>query len=120
RRGGLPGWPAGHPPRRPAQAVERLIATYRGATPTGAPILRDRADVAAYAAYRMPATFEAVRSALAAVADAVPGWTPGDHVDVGGGRRAPPGAVCAPGARVRRGSRRAQAVTAHARAPETP
>ena len=44
-----------------AQAVERLIASYRGTTPTDAPVLRDRADVAAYAAYRMPATFEAVR-----------------------------------------------------------
>ena len=41
--------------------MERLIANYRGATPTDAPILRDRADVAAYAAYRLPATFEAVR-----------------------------------------------------------
>ncbi len=33
----------------------------------------------------MPATFAAVRSALAAFADAVPGWVPGSHVDVGGG-----------------------------------
>ncbi|MER7973665.1 small ribosomal subunit Rsm22 family protein, partial [Streptomyces sp. NPDC096080] len=75
----------GLPPRQAAQAVDRLIATYRGATPTDAPILRDRADVAAYAAYRMPATFEAVRAALAAFADAVPDWTPERHTDVGGG-----------------------------------
>ncbi|WP_432135726.1 MULTISPECIES: small ribosomal subunit Rsm22 family protein [unclassified Streptomyces] len=75
----------GIPPRQAAQAVDRLIASYRGATPTAAPILRDRADVAAYAAYRMPATFEAVRSALDTFARAVPGWTPGSHVDVGGG-----------------------------------
>ncbi|MGW1326396.1 small ribosomal subunit Rsm22 family protein [Streptomyces antibioticus] len=75
----------GLPSRHAAQAVERLIANYRGATPTDAPILRDRADVAAYAAYRMPATFEAVRAALEAFADAVPEWTPGSHVDVGGG-----------------------------------
>ncbi|MDG9716082.1 small ribosomal subunit Rsm22 family protein [Streptomyces sp. DH24] len=75
----------GLPPRQATQAVERLIANYRGSTPTDAPILRDRADVVAYAAYRMPATFEAVRSALTAFAAAVPGWTPGDHVDVGGG-----------------------------------
>ncbi|MFD8519519.1 small ribosomal subunit Rsm22 family protein [Streptomyces capillispiralis] len=85
----------GLPPRQAAQAVERLIATYRGATPTEAPILRDRADVAAYAAYRMPATFEAVRSALEAFADAVPGWTPGSHVDVGGGTGAAAWAVSA-------------------------
>ncbi|MFG2952382.1 small ribosomal subunit Rsm22 family protein [Streptomyces sp. NPDC048291] len=84
----------GLPPKQAASAVERLIANYRGATPTDAPILRDRADVVAYAAYRMPATFEAVRSALAAFADAVPeGWAPGSHVDVGGGTGAATWAV---------------------------
>ncbi|MFC9929878.1 small ribosomal subunit Rsm22 family protein [Streptomyces sp. NPDC127190] len=81
------------PPTQAAGAVERLIAHYRGDTPTHAPILRDRADVAAYAAYRMPATFEAARSALAALADAVPGWTPAGHVDVGGGTGAATWAV---------------------------
>ncbi|MFH8768385.1 small ribosomal subunit Rsm22 family protein [Streptomyces sp. NPDC017958] len=85
----------GLPPKQAAGAVERLIANYRGATPTDAPILRDRADVAAYAAYRMPATFEAVRSALEAFADAVPDWTPGSHVDVGGGTGAATWAVTA-------------------------
>ncbi|RIH60058.1 small ribosomal subunit Rsm22 family protein [Streptomyces sp. DHE17-7] len=83
----------GLPPRQAAQAVERLIANYRGDTPTDAPILRDRADVVAYAAYRMPATFAAVRSALAEFADAVPGWVPGGHVDVGGGTGAATWAV---------------------------
>ncbi|AZM62621.1 MULTISPECIES: small ribosomal subunit Rsm22 family protein [unclassified Streptomyces] len=94
-RSALAGLLDGLPPRQAAQAVERLIAAYRGATPTAAPILRDRADVAAYAAYRMPATFEAVRSALEAFADAVPGWTPGSHVDVGGGTGAAAWAVSA-------------------------
>ncbi|MEV7872300.1 small ribosomal subunit Rsm22 family protein [Streptomyces sp. NPDC088124] len=75
----------GLPPKQAAQAVDRLIANYRGTTPTDAPVLRDRSDVAAYAAYRMPATFEAVRSALEALADAAPGWAPGSHLDVGGG-----------------------------------
>ncbi|WP_318203836.1 small ribosomal subunit Rsm22 family protein [Streptomyces sp. SCL15-4] len=83
----------GLPPKEVAAAVDRLIANYRGDTPTHAPILRDRADVAAYAAYRMPATFEAVRSALAALADAVPGWTPARHTDVGGGTGAATWAV---------------------------
>ncbi|MFE2062262.1 small ribosomal subunit Rsm22 family protein [Streptomyces sp. NPDC059467] len=84
----------GLPPRQAAGAVDRLIANYRGATPTDAPILRDRADVVAYAAYRMPATFEAVRAALAAFADAMPeGWAPGSHVDVGGGTGAATWAV---------------------------
>ncbi|MEV8548280.1 small ribosomal subunit Rsm22 family protein [Streptomyces glaucescens] len=100
-RAALAGLLDGLPPKRAAQAVDRLIASYRGATPTDAPILRDRADVAAYAAYRMPATFEAVRSALGAFADAAPGWVPGSHTDVGGGTGAATWAVSAtwPGAR---------------------
>ncbi|MEU4655895.1 small ribosomal subunit Rsm22 family protein [Streptomyces sp. NPDC023723] len=92
-RTALAGLLDGLPPRQAARAVERLIANYRGATPTDAPILRDRADVAAYAAYRMPATFEAVRSALAAFAAAVPGWAPATHTDLGGGTGAATWAV---------------------------
>ncbi|MEU5895805.1 small ribosomal subunit Rsm22 family protein [Streptomyces venezuelae] len=95
-RAALAGLLDGLPPRQATQAVERLIANYRGRTPTDAPILRDRADVAAYAAYRMPATFEAVRGALGALADAAPeGWAPGSHVDVGGGTGAATWAVAA-------------------------
>ncbi|MEU0024273.1 small ribosomal subunit Rsm22 family protein [Streptomyces sp. NPDC006335] len=85
----------GLPPKQAGRAVDRLIANYRGTTPTDAPILRDRADVAAYAAYRMPATFEAVRAALEAFAEAVPDWTPADHTDVGGGTGAATWAVTA-------------------------
>ncbi|MFC9510048.1 small ribosomal subunit Rsm22 family protein [Streptomyces sp. NPDC057002] len=92
-RTALAGLLDGLPARQASRAVERLIASYRGATPTDAPILRDRADVAAYAAYRMPATFEAVRSALEAFADAVPGWAPEGHLDVGGGTGAAAWAV---------------------------
>ncbi|HEY9437455.1 MAG TPA: small ribosomal subunit Rsm22 family protein, partial [Streptomyces sp.] len=84
---------AGLPPTQAAQAVERLIASYRGTTPTDAPVLRDRSDVAAYAAYRMPATFEAVRSALGALREAAPDWTPATHTDVGGGTGAASWAV---------------------------
>ncbi|MVO84011.1 rRNA methyltransferase [Streptomyces sp. p1417] len=90
------------PPKAAAQAVDRLIANYRGTTPTGAPVLRDRADVTAYAAYRMPATFEAARSALAALAAAAPAdFSPADHVDIGGGTGAATWAVNAvwPGGR---------------------
>ncbi|QOV38747.1 small ribosomal subunit Rsm22 family protein [Streptomyces ferrugineus] len=85
----------GLPPHRATQAVDRLIAAYRGATPTHTPILRDHADVAAYAAYRMPATFEAVHAALEAFARAVPDWTPTGHIDVGGGTGAATWAVTA-------------------------
>ncbi|WP_405618662.1 small ribosomal subunit Rsm22 family protein [Streptomyces sp. NBC_01508] len=84
-RAALAGLLDGLPPSQATRAVERLITNYRGATPTGTPLLRDRSDVAAYAAYRMPATFEAVRSALDALAVAAPGWAPGSHLDVGGG-----------------------------------
>ncbi|MFE1775206.1 small ribosomal subunit Rsm22 family protein [Streptomyces sp. NPDC059008] len=84
-RAALAGLLDGLPPKQAAQAVDRLIANYRGRTPTDAPVLRDRADVAAYAAYRMPATFEAVRAALAAFAARVPDWSPATHIDIGGG-----------------------------------
>ncbi|UQA95814.1 small ribosomal subunit Rsm22 family protein [Streptomyces halobius] len=84
-RAALAGLLDGLPPTHAAQAVDRLIANYRGRTPTDAPVLRDRADVAAYAAYRMPATFEAARAALSAVALRVPDWSPATHVDIGGG-----------------------------------
>ncbi|MFF5702897.1 small ribosomal subunit Rsm22 family protein [Streptomyces sp. NPDC012794] len=92
-RSALAGLLDGLPPKQASAAVERLIASYRGTTPTDAPVLRDRSDVAAYAAYRMPATFEAVRSALDGLAGAAPEWTPGSHVDVGGGTGAATWAV---------------------------
>lgn len=92
-RGALAGLLDGLPPTQAARAVDRLIANYRGATPTNAPILRDRSDVAAYAAYRMPATFEAVRSALGALRAAAPGWVPMTHTDLGGGTGAATWAV---------------------------
>ncbi|GGT45672.1 rRNA methyltransferase [Streptomyces kurssanovii] len=92
-RSALAGLLDGLPPTQAAQAVERLIANYRGDTPTGAPILRDRSDVVAYAAYRMPATFQAVRAALDALRAAAPGWVPGTHTDIGGGTGAASWAV---------------------------
>lgn len=84
-RAALAGLLEGLPPSQAAQAVDRLIANYRGTTPTDTPLLRDRSDVAAYAAYRMPATFEAVRAALEALAAAAPYWEPASQLDVGGG-----------------------------------
>jgi ribosomal protein RSM22 (predicted rRNA methylase) len=68
-----------------ASDANRLIARYREDRPADAPILRDDADVAAYAGYRMPATFAAVRSALSAVAVAAPAFGPVSQVDIGGG-----------------------------------
>ncbi|MDK1474039.1 small ribosomal subunit Rsm22 family protein [Streptomyces sp. 549] len=83
----------GLPLRQAITAVERLKGAYRGTTPTHTPVLRDRSDVVAYAAYRMPATFEAARAALGAFADRVPGWAPARHVDLGGGTGAATWAV---------------------------
>ncbi|MEU8823608.1 small ribosomal subunit Rsm22 family protein [Streptomyces sp. NPDC048636] len=94
-RTALAGLLDGLPPRQAAQAVDRLIANYRGRTPTDAPVLRDRSDVAAYAAYRMPATFEAVRAALTAFRTQAPDWAPASHIDIGGGTGAASWAVAA-------------------------
>ena len=66
-------------------AAGRLTTTYReGGTPAS-PILRSERDVAAYAAYRMPATYFAVRAALAATAESLPGFRPATHLDLGAG-----------------------------------
>ncbi|MFF3019942.1 small ribosomal subunit Rsm22 family protein [Streptomyces sp. NPDC057939] len=92
-RSALGGLLDGLPPKQATAAVERLISNYRGTIPTDTPVLRDRSDVAAYAAYRMPATFEAVRSALDGLAGAAPRWAPASHVDVGGGTGAATWAV---------------------------
>ncbi|MDT0344523.1 small ribosomal subunit Rsm22 family protein [Streptomyces litchfieldiae] len=75
----------GLPSTRAATAVERLMAGYRDRGGAAAPVLGDRADAVAYAAYRMPATFEAVSAALRQLAARLPGWAPAGHLDVGGG-----------------------------------
>ncbi|WP_369204931.1 small ribosomal subunit Rsm22 family protein [Streptomyces sp. PU-14G] len=84
-RGALAALVDGLPARQASAAVERLISHYRGETPTGAPVLRRRADAVAYAAYRMPATFAAASAALDALAERAPGWAPASHLDIGGG-----------------------------------
>lgn len=68
-----------------ARQVETLQATYRsGQAPKGV-VLDSAQAVAAYAAYRMPATFAAVRLALTQLADAVPSLEPASLLDVGAG-----------------------------------
>lgn len=80
-------------PSRAAAQVGRLMDSYRGTTPTAAPVLRDAADAAAYAAYRMPATYAAVRTALDAFRSRAGEWAPGTHLDLGGGTGAATWAV---------------------------
>ena len=84
-RGALAALVDGLPARKASAAVDRLIASYRGRTPTESPVLRERADVVAYAAYRMPATFGAASAALEALARRADGWAPRSHLDLGGG-----------------------------------
>ncbi|HEX6873881.1 MAG TPA: small ribosomal subunit Rsm22 family protein [Micromonosporaceae bacterium] len=73
------------PKRDLARAVDRLMTRYHTGGAAEAPILTGTTDVVAYAAYRMPATFAAVRAALTQFARAVPGFAPRSHLDLGGG-----------------------------------
>jgi len=85
-------------PSKASAHVERLIAQYRGRGPStsaAAPILRDPSDAAAYAAYRMPATYAAVRAALDALRARTGDWAPATHLDLGGGTGAATWAVAA-------------------------
>ncbi|RZT84571.1 ribosomal protein RSM22 (predicted rRNA methylase) [Pseudonocardia sediminis] len=79
------------PASRLTPVVERLIGDYRGGPGNvrggvaTAPILRTDDDAAAYAAYRMPATYTAVYDGLSRAAGAVAALAPRTHLDVGGG-----------------------------------
>ena len=69
--------------RELARATEALVARYRSVAPASAPILASRVHVAAYAAYRMPATHAALSRVLGYVADR--GVAPRTLLDLGGG-----------------------------------
>jgi ribosomal protein RSM22 (predicted rRNA methylase) len=84
-REGLDAALARVPAARLAGSVQRLMTAYRSGAAQTAPVLASEVDVAAYAAYRMPATFAAVRAALGQVTDALPDWAPQTLADVGGG-----------------------------------
>ncbi|WP_370588639.1 small ribosomal subunit Rsm22 family protein [Pseudonocardia sp. C8] len=71
------------PAGRLAPVVDRLIRDYRSGTVPSSPILRTADDAAAYAAYRMPATYAAVVDVLERVAGRVD--DPATQVDLGGG-----------------------------------
>src|SRR4051812_9743684 len=61
-------------------SVAKLIEAYRSERVPTAPIMGSPTDVAAYAAYRMPATFAAVRKALESL-----DLAPETQLDLGGG-----------------------------------
>ncbi len=67
-----------------AQASQRITAHYREGNPSGQAIL-SQADVAAYVAARMPATYAAVSAALDAVLLQMPDFNPESLLDIGAG-----------------------------------
>ncbi|MEW1954292.1 small ribosomal subunit Rsm22 family protein [Terrabacter sp. NPDC080008] len=69
--------------RELARVTEVLVARYRSVKPASSPILASGVHVAAYAAYRMPATHAALSRVLEAVADR--GVAPRSLLDLGGG-----------------------------------
>lgn len=73
-------------PKALAGRVSELSARYRalGVEPDR-PFVRSDGDAAAYAAYRMPATFAAVRAALAALQKEAPDLRPSSLLDIGAG-----------------------------------
>ena len=82
---------AAEPVDRMRAAVARLIDAYRSGRPAATPILAGSAEIAAYAAYRMPATYAAVRAAIGALPPTLP--APTSLADVGGGTGAAAWAV---------------------------
>lgn len=73
------------PTSQVTDAVEALIQRYRGGVDPSSLVLDKDLTVAAYAAYRMPATFAAVSAALRHAAVLAPEFQPTSMVDVGGG-----------------------------------
>jgi ribosomal protein RSM22 (predicted rRNA methylase) len=75
-RAGMPSLSAG---------VQRLMTAYRSGEVPDRPVMASQADVAAYAAYRMPATAAATAQALRELSRSLPGWAPRSLLDFGAG-----------------------------------
>ena len=67
-----------------SRTSEALSVRYRDAPESG-PVARTEAEVAAYAAARLPATYAAIRVALAELAARAPGFEPATLLDLGAG-----------------------------------
>ncbi len=74
-----------HPGPALQETTARLVQRYQLGTPAEAPLLTCDLDAAAYATYRMPATYAAVRAVLGEAARLAPSLAPTSHLDVGGG-----------------------------------
>lgn len=71
---------------RLAVLAAELSKSYRTGMPfNGENYIRSQEDAAAYAAFRLPATFAAVHSAIMQVKDRSPDWNPKTLLDVGAG-----------------------------------
>jgi len=75
------------PTKRLAATVVALSERYRTGSPTDSrgSFLQSKEDAAAYAAFRMPATFAAVYAALKQIQLRFPDWSPKSLMDVGAG-----------------------------------
>jgi ribosomal protein RSM22 (predicted rRNA methylase) len=67
------------------RASTRLSERYREQRPRGGPVARTDADIRAYAATRMPATYAAITASLEAVRVQRAGWQPRSLLDLGAG-----------------------------------
>ncbi len=78
---------ASMPTARLTDQTARLIERYQRDVPAapGSPIVADDPAATAYALYRMPATYAAVRAALQQASLAMPDLAPRSHCDLGGG-----------------------------------
>lgn len=74
-----------HDRRRLEAAATRLSETYRAQGLAASRVARTAEDVAAYAAYRAPATFAAVEDVLRRIGVQRPDWQPTSVLDVGAG-----------------------------------
>jgi ribosomal protein RSM22 (predicted rRNA methylase) len=74
-----------HDRARLEAVATRLSETYRAGGPGASRVAHTREDVAAYAAYRAPATYAAAIAVLGEVSARFPGWQPSSVLDVGAG-----------------------------------
>jgi len=74
------------PPKKLASSVADLSGRYRTGTPyRGGWYFQSREDIAAYTAYRLPATYAATHAALEQVRERLSDWKPQSLLDVGAG-----------------------------------
>lgn len=67
------------------RSVQQLMARYRSGNAPTEPIMASDLEAAAYAGYRMPATYAAVHAALTYAAEVADDFEPTSMVDIGGG-----------------------------------